>query len=82
MIKMPRKLLIIGRMMVFVMMTAMARMMVVLLPKRMMVRITMRKRHCTDAPSLVAGKDKVEAGHETRHPSHATGNNNLVSEDI
>ena len=46
---------------------------------RVMVRITMRKRHCTDAPSPVAGKDKVEAGHETRHPSHATGNNNLVS---
>ena len=82
MIKMPRKLLIIGRMVVFVMMTAMARMMVVLLPKRMMVRITMRKRHCTDAPSPVAGKDKVEAGHKTQHPSHATGNNNLVSEDI
>ena len=46
---------------------------------RVMVKITMRKRHCTDAPSPVASKDKVEAGHETQHPSHATGNNNLVS---
>ena len=53
--------------------------MVLLVRVMVMVRITMRKRHCTDAPSPVASKDKVEAGHETRHPSHATGNNNLVS---
>ena len=42
-----------------------ARITMMVLLVRVMVRITMRKRHCTDAPSPVAGKDKVEAGHET-----------------
>ena len=69
-------------MMMGMMVSMMANITMMVILVRVMVRISMRKRHCTDAPSPVAGKDKVEAGHETRHSSHATGNNNLVSEDI